>query len=262
MARLALVTTLYALCAAVLLAAPLSASQEPEPQVAEDPAAQEPVTPEPAAEPAAPEEPAEPAPAPAPAPAEPAPAQPAPAEPAPAEPTAPEPQVVRDKQRKSKPRAQAAASTTVTISDFQFAPGGITINVGDTVTWSNSGPTPHSATANDGSFDTGIFPEGESRSHTFNQAGTFNYICTPHPQMKGTVTVQGASTGGGDGSGSESQGDTDSGTAGSASGDGTDGDDGAALPATGRDSGGLFALGVLTLALGVYLRRRTAAATG
>ena len=86
----------------------------------------------------------------------------------------------------------------MTIVDFSFSPGTITVNVGDTVTWVNDGPTPHSATSSNGAFDTGIFPAGQSRSHTFNEAGTFSYICTPHPNMRGTVVVQGAQTGGGD----------------------------------------------------------------
>ena len=96
-------------------------------------------------------------------------------------------------------RASAAASTTVTIKDFEFTPAKITVSVGDTVTWKNDGPTAHSATADDGSFDTGVYGKGQSRSHTFDAAGTFAYICTPHPFMKGTVTVEAASTGGGGG---------------------------------------------------------------
>lgn len=252
MARRAWVTTMYALCAALLLAAPLSASDEAIPPTAEDPAVPVPVTPEPAAEP--PSESVAPEPAPAPAAPTPAPVEPTPVEPEPSE-----PQAIRDELPVEQPRARAAASTTVTISDFKFSPAGITIDVGDTVTWSNSGPTSHSATATGGNFDTGIFPAGETRSHTFNRPGTFSYICTPHPQMKGTVTVQGAATGGGEGSAGGGQAETGSATTGGAAGDGTASDDGAALPATGRDSGGLFALGLLTLAVGVYLRRRTAA---
>ena len=95
----------------------------------------------------------------------------------------------------------AAASGSVTVSDFTFSPGTITINQGDTVTWVNNGPTPHSATSSSGVFDTGIFPKGQSRSHTFNEAGTFAYICTPHPFMKGTVVVQASQTEGGSGGG-------------------------------------------------------------
>ena len=67
------------------------------------------------------------------------------------------------KRKKKKVIATAAASQSVTISDFKFTPGSVTVNVGDTVTWSNAGPTPHSATASDGSFDTGHPREGRRR---------------------------------------------------------------------------------------------------
>ena len=94
-----------------------------------------------------------------------------------------------------RPKAIAAASGSVAIADFTFSPASITISQGDTVTWNNNGPTPHSATANDGSFDTGIFPKGQSRSHTFNEAGTFSYICTP-PVHEGHRRGAGAQSGG------------------------------------------------------------------
>jgi LPXTG-motif cell wall-anchored protein len=153
----------------------------------------------------------------------------------------------------------------VTIRDFEFAPSSVTVDVGDTVTWSNEGPTPHSATADDGSFDTGIFDAGQTRSETFDQAGTFAYFCTPHPNMRGTITVRAASTGGdgsgggGGATGGESGTGGDSGTAGT--GSGTSGDSsGAGLPATGLDAGGFALLGLVTLALGALLRRRARAA--
>jgi LPXTG-motif cell wall-anchored protein len=248
MRRLGGITLLYALVAAVAVAAPAT-SEDP---VAPPAPAAAPAAPAPAPDPAA----AVPAP-PAEAPAAPqaAPVAPAPAPPPPAAPAA-APQVLKDQApvdgAKDKPLAIAAASTGVAISDFKFAPGTVTVNVGDTVTWSNSGPTGHSATANDGSFDTGILQKGSSGSHTFSQAGTFSYICKPHPFMKGTVVVQAAASGDtGDTSGS---GDTSSGTT------PTDAqaDSGPALPSTGMDVGGLALLGLMTLALGAYLRRRTA----
>jgi plastocyanin len=173
----------------------------------------------------------------------------------------------RPKPRRSgdAPRATAAADTGVTISDFQFAPASVTINVGDTVTWTNEGPTPHSATADDRSFDTGIFNAGQSRSETFDQAGTFAYFCTPHPNMRGTIVVRAASTGDGSGGGGGTTGGDpgagggDSGTAGTDSG--TSGDSsGTGLPATGLDAGGLALLGLMTLALGAFLRRRAGVA--
>lgn len=97
----------------------------------------------------------------------------------------------------ARPRARAAAPGSVTIKDFSFQPATITVNVGDTVTWTNEDSAPHSATADDGSFDTGVFGKGQSRSHTFTKAGEFSYYCAPHPNMKATVKVVAADSGGG-----------------------------------------------------------------
>jgi len=83
------------------------------------------------------------------------------------------------------------ATTTVDISGFQFVPRDITINVGDTVTWTNSDSVIHTATSTSGpaSFDTGNIPSGQSRSVTFTVAGSYTYFCEIHPGMTGTVTV-------------------------------------------------------------------------
>ena len=85
--------------------------------------------------------------------------------------------------------AHAASDPADIISDFKFSPATITIHVGDTITWTNNGPAPHTATASNGSFDTGNLNKGQSASHTFTQAGTFAYICSIHPFMHGTVVV-------------------------------------------------------------------------
>jgi LPXTG-motif cell wall-anchored protein len=86
-----------------------------------------------------------------------------------------------------------SADPGVTIADFLFSPGTITIHVGDTIVWSNNGPSPHSATANNGSFDTGVLSKGKSASVTFHTPGTFDYHCTVHPFMHGAVIVLAAS---------------------------------------------------------------------
>jgi plastocyanin len=90
--------------------------------------------------------------------------------------------------------AHTSADPADTISDFQFSPATITIHVGDTITWTNNGPTAHTATASDHSFNTGILQKGQSASHTFTTAGTFAYICTLHPFMHGTVVVLAAAS--------------------------------------------------------------------
>ena len=166
------------------------------------------------------------------------------------EPAPAEPEVAKiDEKPAAPPKANAAASANVTIKDFDFAPASVTVNQGDTVTWTNQGPTGHSATG-DG-FDTGIMDAGQSGSHTFDTAGTFSYICTPHPNMKGTVIVQAAQTGGEDPG-------TDDGTS-PGTGAETDAADGPSLPSTGMDALALGLLGLLMLSLGVGVRRRSAA---
>ena len=135
----------YSVFAALAVAAPLSASQQPVAAGSLAPASDQPdepaaTVPEPAAPqpaPAAPEPPAtaqseaQPAPA-APAAPEPAPADAAPGEPAEVRDTAPVPEAQPEK--RAKLLAVAAASGAVAVNDFQFAPASVTVNVGDTVT--------------------------------------------------------------------------------------------------------------------------------
>jgi plastocyanin len=129
------------------------------------------------------------------------------------------PKRLRHQSHTKKPRTKAhksatvkaAAATGVTIQNFKFSPGTSSVHVGDTITWTNRDIAPHTATAKDGSFDTGTINKNKSGSHTFTKAGSFAYICSIHPSMKGTVTVLASSSGGSGGSGS---GGTSSGTSG------------------------------------------------
>src|SRR5436190_4726888 len=116
---------------------------------------------------------------------------------------------------KPKP-VKAAAAGSVAIKDFSFGPKSITVNVGDTVSWTNTGEQPHTATGS--GFDTGTLKQGQSASHTFSSAGTFNYICTIHPFMKGTVVVAAAAGSSPSPSHSGSSGSAGSGSGGSGSG--------------------------------------------
>lgn len=92
------------------------------------------------------------------------------------------------------PVAHAAGDPGVTIADFNFTPGTTTVHVGQTITWTNNGPSAHTATATNGSFDTGTLSKGQSASHTFTQTGTFSYFCRIHPFMHGTIVVLASST--------------------------------------------------------------------
>lgn len=82
----------------------------------------------------------------------------------------------------------------VDIRDFAFSPRTVEVRVGDSVRWTNRDSVAHTATARNGSFDTGLLGDGESGSVQFTSAGTYRYVCTPHPDMTGTVVVRAAGT--------------------------------------------------------------------
>jgi plastocyanin len=80
----------------------------------------------------------------------------------------------------------------VNIKGMKYDPPVTTINVGDTVEWFNHDKMLHTATADDGSWDTGDIPQNQSRSWTFKTVGDFPYYCTHHPDtMQGKVAVKG-----------------------------------------------------------------------
>jgi plastocyanin len=153
-----------------------------------------------------------------------------------------------------RPIAVAAAPGSVTIEDFSFGPADVTVGVGETVTWRNDGPSAHTATANDGSFDTGLLDRGESGSATFDRAGTFSYLCEPHPFMKGTVRVV-ADASSGSGSTGGGAGDDTGSSAGTTTGaePATAGDSG--LPSTGAEPAWLALTGIGLLLIGCSGRR-------
>jgi plastocyanin len=84
----------------------------------------------------------------------------------------------------------SAGGTEVTIADFAFDPGDLTVSVGDTVTWTNDDDTDHTVTADDDSFDSDDVAGGETFEQTFDEAGDFSYHCSIHSQMTGTITVE------------------------------------------------------------------------
>ena len=77
---------------------------------------------------------------------------------------------------------------SVEIADFAFGPAEITIAAGGTVTWTNTDNQAHTATSS-GNFDTGAIDPDATASVTFDEPGTYTYICSFHPFMTGTVTV-------------------------------------------------------------------------
>ena len=87
------------------------------------------------------------------------------------------------------------------LTEDAYTPNPVEVNAGGTVTWINDDLAPHTATAGSSSSgSTGVFggtddspeiigPEGDTQSFTFDEAGEFEYYCTLHPNMVGTVVV-------------------------------------------------------------------------
>ncbi len=89
----------------------------------------------------------------------------------------------------SVPQASALA-TRLPMLQYGFQPQVATVQVGTTVTWSNEDEAVHTVSAADGSFDSGRMPIGSTFSMTFSTPGTYEYACSIHAAMKGTLVVQ------------------------------------------------------------------------
>ncbi len=74
---------------------------------------------------------------------------------------------------------------------WKYEPATLTVKVGTTVTWANTGAVVHTVTADDGkTFNSGLMRPKASFSFTPKSAGTFAYHCIYHPWMKATIIVQ------------------------------------------------------------------------
>jgi len=87
------------------------------------------------------------------------------------------------------PSGEAQKSEKVEIVEFTYQPDPVVVQAGGKVSWQNEDTAPHTATADDGSFDTGTIEKGKLGSATFKEPGTFTYFCEIHPTMHGTVEV-------------------------------------------------------------------------
>lgn len=96
--------------------------------------------------------------------------------------------------RPAAPAQMAVAQQTaaVQIVDFGFTPSALTVPVGATVTWTQTGNAPHTVTAAGGAFSSKSLDKGQTFAFTFAQAGEFAYRCEIHPAMTGTITAQAA----------------------------------------------------------------------
>ncbi|MEJ7561469.1 MAG: cupredoxin domain-containing protein [Ilumatobacteraceae bacterium] len=106
---------------------------------------------------------------------EPADTEPAGTEPAGTEPAGTEPQ---------------GAADEVTIADFAFDPAELEVAAGATVTWTNNDSATHTVESDDETLMSDDLPSGATYEMTFDEPGTYEYVCGIHPNMAGTVIVK------------------------------------------------------------------------
>ena len=70
-----------------------------------------------------------------------------------------------------------------------YSPDPFTVKAGSSVTWYNADSTIHTVTGTTNAFDSGDIASGATWPHPFTQAGTYQYYCSIHPNMKGTIVV-------------------------------------------------------------------------
>ncbi|WP_037360496.1 cupredoxin domain-containing protein [Amycolatopsis orientalis] len=86
----------------------------------------------------------------------------------------------------------AAATQTVMMQDYAYAPASLTVHVGDTVTWIQHDTAPHDVVTTSApvAFRSPQLSQGQSWSYTFQTPGTYAYYCSVHPDMRAQVIVQ------------------------------------------------------------------------
>ncbi len=88
---------------------------------------------------------------------------------------------------------QASMSGSININNMMFTPSQITVAKGGTVTWTNNDSTTHTVVDdlnNVGGPASGEIAPGKTYSFTFNKTGSFQYHCSIHPSMRGTIVVK------------------------------------------------------------------------
>jgi len=91
----------------------------------------------------------------------------------------------------NQPTSASDAGVSVFIKDFSFDSAEVTVKKGTIVKWTNQDSAPHTVTSDSGSeLSSATLSNGQSYSHTFAEAGTFEYHCNIHPMMKAKVVVE------------------------------------------------------------------------
>lgn len=79
----------------------------------------------------------------------------------------------------------------ITMQQIQFQPSDATVKVGTKMMWQNEDSVQHNVVADNGAFKSDLFGKGGTYEWTAAKPGKYSYVCTVHPNMKGTITVTG-----------------------------------------------------------------------
>ena len=82
-----------------------------------------------------------------------------------------------------------AETIQVTITNLVFSPAKVSGKVGDTIEWINNDIVAHTATARSGEWDV-LIPSKKTTKQVLNKAGTYEFYCRFHPNMKGSLSIQ------------------------------------------------------------------------
>jgi amicyanin len=94
----------------------------------------------------------------------------------------------------SWPAAAGAEQATVKIDNFTFEPAILKVKAGATVTWINEDDIPHTVATTDRKFKSKAMDTDENTAFTFTIPGSYEYFCTLHPHMRGTIVVEGTTS--------------------------------------------------------------------
>ncbi|MET9631513.1 cupredoxin family copper-binding protein [Lentzea sp. NPDC006480] len=83
--------------------------------------------------------------------------------------------------------AAAAETHQIPIARYAYVPATMTVHVGDVVTWTNQDEASHDVAG--GTFRSPMLATGQWWSFTFTQPGTFDYVCSVHPDMRAQIVV-------------------------------------------------------------------------
>lgn len=111
-------------------------------------------------------------------------------QPVPPKPAAPPPSPPAASPSRSTPARPVARNVRTGMRNLNYLQSRLQVTVGTTVEWKNNDPLPHTVTAVDKGFNSGLIHPGKTYSHTFTKPGTYNFFCTPHPFMKGVIVVK------------------------------------------------------------------------